>query len=137
MKGSYILLIEIKKDILVPIGKLGIKHFSKGYYVYVGSALNGLEQRINRHLRKQKKMRWHIDYLLQHGKIREVFYKENTLREECKIAKVLGKTLSLISGFGCSDCKCKSHLFYGSLKDVTNAIDKLGMIPYTKVNANA
>jgi len=137
MKGSYILLIELKKDILAPIGKLGIKHFSKGYYVYVGSALNGLEQRIQRHLRRQKKMHWHIDYFLKHAEIKNVFYKESNIREECKIAKTLESALSPIPGFGCSDCKCKSHFFYTSLNDVTNIVDKLGMIPYTKVDANA
>jgi len=137
MKGSYILLIELKKDILVPIGKLGKKHFSKGYYVYVGSAMNGLEQRIQRHLRRQKKMHWHIDYLLKHAEIQNVFYKESIIREECNIAKTLESALSSIPGFGCSDCRCKTHLFYSPLKDVMNIVDKLGMIPYTTVDANA
>lgn len=55
MKGSYILVIQLKEDQKIQIGKLSRIHFSKGLYVYIGSALNGLEQRLNRHLRKGKK----------------------------------------------------------------------------------
>lgn len=113
MKGSYILVIELKKDKTIQIGTLGKIHFKKGFYAYVGSALNGLEQRINRHLRKIKKKHWHIDYFLDFAEVVDVFYKENETREECKIAKMLGNQLVSIPGFGSSDCRCKSHLFYG------------------------
>ena len=54
MKGSYILVIELKEEKIIQIGKLGKIHFKKGFYVYIGSALNGLEQRITRHLIKEK-----------------------------------------------------------------------------------
>lgn len=127
MKGSYLLLIKLEKDSIISIGKQGNKQLNKGYYIYVGSALNRLEQRIQRHLRKQKKMHWHIDYLLRHAKITNIFYKENTVREECNIAKTLEKTLSSIPGFGCSDCRCKSHLFYGSQKRIMSAIKESEM----------
>ena len=65
MKGSYLLLIELKDKETIQIGKLGKIDFMKGFYVYIGSAINGLEQRINRHLRKEKKLHWHIDFLLK------------------------------------------------------------------------
>jgi len=42
MKGSYILLIKLDEDKDIQIGKLGNISFKKGYYAYVGSALNGL-----------------------------------------------------------------------------------------------
>ncbi|MCK4902633.1 MAG: GIY-YIG nuclease family protein, partial [Thermoplasmatales archaeon] len=84
MKGSYILLIELENDSKIQIGKLGDILFKKGFYVYIGSALNGLEQRINRHLRADKKLHWHIDYLLKSAKVDSVYYKENDQREECK-----------------------------------------------------
>lgn len=122
MKGSYILLIKLKENKTIQIGKLDKMHFKKGFYVYVGSALNGLEQRINRHLRKTKKKHWHIDYLLDFVEIVDVFYKENETKEECKIAKMLDKQLSSIPGFGCSDCRCRSHLFYGKNSEIKNVI---------------
>jgi len=130
MKGSYILLVELKNDTTINIGKLGKKQFNKGYYAYVGSALNGLEQRIERHLQSQKKMHWHIDSLLRHAKIINIFYKENKIREECNIAKTLDKKLLSVPDFGCSDCTCKSHLFYGYQKNVMKAINELEMTPY-------
>lgn len=130
MNGSYLLLVELENDIMTPIGKLGEVEFIKGFYVYAGSALNGLDQRIQRHLRKQKKTHWHIDYLLNHAKIVNVFYKQNEVKEECFIAKTLEKELPIIPGFGCSDCACKSHLFYGSLKTIKNAIVNLEMNQY-------
>jgi len=130
MKGSYLLLVELKENNILRIGKLNKILFNKGFYVYVGSALNGLEQRVQRHLRENKRIRWHIDYLLRHAKIINIFYKENKIREECNIAKTLDKKLLSVPGFGCSDCTCKSHLFYGSQNDIMNTVGKLKMTPY-------
>lgn len=109
MKGVYVLLIELNKDLKIKIGKLGKIEFKKGYYAYVGSALNSLEKRIERHFRKNKRSFWHIDYFLEKAKIKEFVYAEINKRKECEIAKL---NLKFIKGFGCSDCKCKSHLFY-------------------------
>ena len=130
MKGIYLLTIYLETDKTIHIGKLGKLEFNKGYYIYVGSALNGLDQRIQRHLRKHKKLYWHIDYLLKHAKITDVFYKESNIREECIIAKKLEKELFSIHNFGCSDCTCKSHLFYGSHEEIMNVINNLKMKKY-------
>lgn len=134
MKGSYILVIELKENKRIQVGKLGNISFKKGFYVYVGSALNGLEQRISRHLRSNKKMHWHIDHLLQYANVINVFYKESNKREECNIAKKLDKKLSSIPGFGCSDCKCKTHLFYGYEGNIGRVVNGLELCQY--VNAN-
>jgi Uri superfamily endonuclease len=131
MKGSYILLIEVKENCSIDIGKLGKFDFDKGFYVYVGSALNGLESRINRHLRSNKKIHWHIDYLLKYADIVDVFFKENLKKEECRLSSVFEKRLHFLKGFGCSDCKCNSHLFYGSYNEIINIINKLEMKQYT------
>lgn len=136
MRGSYLLLMELKNTETIPVGKLGKIDFKKGFYIYAGSALNGLDQRIQRHLRKQKKMHWHIDYLLNHAKIVNVFYKQSEVKEECFIAKTLEKELFILSGFGCSDCTCKSHLFYGHYEAIKNAIVNLEMKQYL-INAKS
>ena len=130
MRGSYLLIVKLKRPKIIPVGKLGTIKFEKSYYAYVGSAMNGLDQRIQRHIRKQKKIHWHIDYLLKHTKIVNVFYKQSDIREECFIAKILERELSTISGFGCNDCACKSHLFYGSYKKIKNTITNLEMEQY-------
>ena len=112
MQGAYVLLIEFTKSSDIPIGKRVISHFEVGYYAYVGSALIGLENRIKRHLRREKKLHWHIDYLLKEANVRQVVYAETDKKQECPIAKKLLKILKPIRGFGCSDCKCEAHLYY-------------------------
>ena len=119
MKGSYILLIEVENDREIEFRKLGKIRFKKGFYAYVGSALNGIEARVKRHLRKEKRLWWHIDYLLSEAVIREVICVESDRREECSIARNLEKQFDSIKGFGCSDCKCPSHLFFSkNLEDL-------------------
>jgi Uri superfamily endonuclease len=130
MKGTYILVIKLKEEKTIQIGKLGKILFKKGFYVYVGSAFNGLAQRIDRHLRKNKKIHWHIDYFLNFSEIKGVLFKESETKQECSIAKKLEKHIVSIPGFGCSDCRCKSHLFYGSNKKITNALKNLHLKRY-------
>lgn len=126
MKGTYLLLVHLDESKYIKIGKLGEIFFKKGNYIYVGSALNGLEQRINRHKRNEKKLHWHIDYLLKYGKIMRVYYKQGETRKECNIAKILSKKLTPVIGFGSSDCNCNSHLFYDAnhhFSDLVNNLD--------------
>ncbi len=130
LKGSYLIIIKLEDNKNFKVGKLGKIDFKKGYYVYVGSAMKGLEKRIQRHLRTQKKIHWHIDYFLSQARIINVFFKLSNNKQECKIAESLGEKLSSITGFGCSDCKCKTHLFSGAYEDIQNAISKLQMTEY-------
>ena len=125
MKGSYILLINLNKEKNIHTGKLGNLHFKSGYYVYIGSALNGINQRVNHHLSKDKKNHWHIDYLLNESEILNVYYKENNQKEECNIASEFLKKFDNIPGFGCSDCNCNSHLIYGDKEQILELIDAL------------
>jgi len=113
VKGVYVLVISVSKDIRVNVGALGCANFEKGLYAYVGSAQNSLEERIERHLRKAKRRFWHIDYLLASEAVRvlKVFCREAGRHEECKIARKMGANGAPIRGFGSSDCKCVSHLF--------------------------
>ncbi len=73
MKGTYLLLIKLPSDVNIQVGKRGLIHFSSGWYVYVGSALRGIERRVARHCSHNKKMHWHIDYLLESVSIVDVF----------------------------------------------------------------
>ncbi|HUK84779.1 MAG TPA: GIY-YIG nuclease family protein [Candidatus Acidoferrum sp.] len=113
MKGIYVLIVEISKTITVNIGAFGLLTFPSGLYAYVGSAQNNLELRVKRHLSKQKRLFWHIDYLLSNEAVKMIgaYYKEGDKTKECKIARLLHKNALSIAGFGCSDCQCESHLF--------------------------
>ena len=130
MKGSYTLIIQMKSDKIIQIGKLGNLNFNKGYYIYVGSAMNSLKARINRHISKEKKIYWHIDYLLAHSKIKKIVFAETAKKIECELVHNLG-SLDSIPYFGSSDCQCKSHLFYSESYDV---IFKLTINAFKKCN---
>lgn len=94
------------------VGALGVLEFPRGFYAYCGSAMGGLGARINRHLRKEKKVRWHVDYLLEKGRITKVLYAETNERLECQLANGLNNVFNAYPGFGSSDCRCPSHLFF-------------------------
>lgn len=131
MKGSYILVLNLENDKTILIGKKEQKmFFKKGFYIYIGSAMNGLEQRISRHLKINKKFHWHIDFLLKYSEIKNVYFKESTKQEECSISKNFEQKFEKIDGFGSSDCKCKSHLFYGEYSDLLLEIEELHMSKY-------
>jgi endonuclease-3 len=132
MKGSYILFIKLDEDRLIEYGVKKKNYFKKGFYIYVGFAINSLENRIERHLRNNKKIHWHIDYLLNYGQMISIFYRESNNREECDIANLLKKRFLPISDFGSSDCKCKTHLFYGSKKKLLEFIIQNNMNEYYK-----
>lgn len=112
MKGIYVLIIQVSGDVAVQVGALGKLTFKKGVYAYVGSAQNNLEKRVRRHLTKEKRLFWHIDYLLDNdaAKVIAVFHKQADKAEECAVAKATGEKGAAIAGFGASDCNCKSHL---------------------------
>ncbi len=112
MMGVYILILELLEDKEIQVGKLGNIGFEKGYYAYIGSAQRHLESRIIRHLRPKKKLHWHIDHLTSHAKVLGVYGLEGDRKMECGIAHRLEEHLYSIEGFGCSDCRCRSHLFY-------------------------
>lgn len=107
------------------IGKLGRLKFNKGRYLYVGSAKKGLEARIRRHLKKAKKLFWHIDYLLSQKDARVVEVWAGAGRSECQVARRIYSEISpqVIRRFGSSDCRCPGHLFY--LKDKTSKVKSL------------
>jgi Uri superfamily endonuclease len=123
---TYILVIENYKERNVKIGRLGELHFPAGIYAYIGSGKKNLIARIKRHLSTDKKKFWHIDYFLDgDAGIKEIWISPEGI--ECKTARFFIKNgFHYIRGFGSSDCKCKSHLFYGgnSNEKIINILKK-------------
>ena len=113
--NTYLLKIYLEQAKKVRIGKLGTFSFAKGIYWYVGSAKKNLKHRVARHMRKKKKLHWHIDYLLQHAQITEIWATDILER---KLAGILSQQLAIpVTGFGASDTKTRAHLFYGEQDD--------------------
>ena len=134
MKGTYVLIVELAVAKTLRFGKHREFRFEKGYYAYTGSALSGLEQRLARHLRAEKKTFWHIDSLLADAAVRTVIYAESSRRRECAIAAALSESFSPVPGFGCGDCCCPSHLFFSEDRDsltgaVLDAFRTFGLSP--------
>ena len=89
MKGCYCLIINLENPSKIKIGKLGRVDFKKGYYVYVGSAMNYLESRLKRHLSSKKKLHWHIDYLLKKATVNDIIFNESERKIECDLSQYI------------------------------------------------
>ena len=113
--GTYVLVIKMVRGTDLRVGRLGVVAIPRGYYCYVGSALGpgGWRARMARHLRQQKKPRWHIDHFLRQAAVVESWCAPSVARVECTWARALlrlpGATLP-VRGFGSSDCHCPAHL---------------------------
>ncbi len=112
--GIYSLLIKNGKDRDIEIGALGMIHFPRGYYVYIGSAQRGLRNRIKRHYSRNKKLKWHIDYLLSHAKLIDHFSLPLPKRCEERVSMEMQNIYPFIKNFGSSDSHAHSHLFHGA-----------------------
>jgi len=111
-RGSYLIMLHLPSDMSVTVGKRGMVHFQKGYYIYVGSARKNLTQRVQRHLRRRKSFHWHIDYLREHAdRCIALPVRSSTSLEHDLAAAVSAVADWSVPGFGSSDCSCDSHLF--------------------------
>lgn len=132
MKGIYLLLIGLPEKQKITVGSLGNISFPAGHYVYIGSALGGFKSRLNRHLRKEKLTKWHIDYLLRKASLQDIIICETEERLECAVAQALGRRLKVIPRFGSSDCRCEGHLFFSNRtneKQLLASLRSLGLSP--------
>ena len=109
---TYQLIVSVSQKISLSIGSLAEQDFIPGYYIYTGSAKKNIFSRVARHLTDEKKLHWHIDYLLMHPAviITDVrFYR----LPECELNQMTTGEFST-PGFGASDCTagCVSHLCF-------------------------
>jgi sugar fermentation stimulation protein A len=107
----YALIIDIDAPLRLRIGRLGVGEIAPGRYLYVGSAQRGLGARIDRHLRRRKQKRWHIDYLTTKVRPTGAVAWLTGRDAECRLARALGEGWPTpVGGFGSSDCRCRGHL---------------------------
>jgi Uri superfamily endonuclease len=117
INGTYCLCIENHVSQTIRIGALRDIYFQDGGYIYVGSALNSLIPRLERHQKTSKgthhTTHWHIDYLLREPNVEliSIYIIESDEKLECSIARRVDEHGEPIPRFGCSDCKCRSHLY--------------------------
>lgn len=129
-KGTYTLIMALEAPMRLRIGALGELYFNEGYYAYTGSALgSGGFVRVRRHRAvaagKNRTRQWHIDYLLPHVKVLDVV---TSPRPECGVAGAID--LARVPRFGCSDCRCPSHLHYAEdLEKMVRAVRSAHHVP--------
>jgi len=129
-KGSYLLFVTFRGPVRTDVGSLGTLDIAEGEYCYAGSAMNGLDQRIRRHLSKEKKMRWHIDRLTTVADAAEAFASFG--KDECELAEIAEKCgcAPVFKGFGSSDCGCRTHLFYVTEITKKLLLNASGAVPF-------
>jgi Uri superfamily endonuclease len=121
LPGTYILLLKNPKLKSIKVGRLGECIFSRGWYLYVGSAFGpgGVAARCRHHLGMSPRPHWHIDYLRAESILSQIWFTHDPCRREHEWAELLFKHFNLrrpVPGFGASDCECGSHLFISAVK---------------------
>jgi Uri superfamily endonuclease len=110
--GAYALWLRLAEPLAVRVGgRLGT--LEAGHYLYCGSANGpgGLRARLVRHMRKEKRLHWHVDQLTAAGEVLGAFVLEGG--SECALNAALSAFPTPLPGFGSSDCpRCVSHLRY-------------------------
>lgn len=130
--GSYLLLLKVAVSAEIQIGRLGAIGFRRGWYAYAGSAFGpgGLAGRLRHHLRPVRKRHWHVDYLRDHADVMEVWMAVGPPNREHDWAQILARNPGAgkwVRGFGCSGCRCPSHLLYFEARpDDDLILSKLG-----------
>ncbi len=115
--GTYALILEARRAGPIRAGRLGELALTKGTYVYVGSAFGpgGVRARVRHHQTISSAPHWHMDYLRPAVRIRQVWYSHDPEYREHEWARVFASTPGAAVprvGFGSSDCRCASHLFF-------------------------
>jgi len=113
--GAYALLITLDAPARLPTPRFG-GVLAPGRYCYFGSARGpgGIRARCARHLRRDKTMRWHIDWLTRVAT--NLVVSPHPADTECTLAARLiafsGVSVP-VAGFGSSDCRrCPAHLVH-------------------------
>lgn len=111
MKAVYLLFLQLEERKTIEIGALGNIEFEPGTYVYVGSAMNSVEKRLERHFSETKNKHWHIDYFTEEAKPFDYLMIPETSEYEEFLAEKLENYCKPVPGFGSSDSSQNSHLF--------------------------
>jgi Uri superfamily endonuclease len=137
--GTYVLWVRLTARVTVQVGKLGTMSLPRGMYAYVGSARGpgGLRARLQRHLRTDKPIHWHIDAVTALVPVTAIWFEPSPDRLECRWARTLAALPDVaapLPGFGSSDCRCRSHFFAVPAASMRRAWEALGR-PVARLSA--
>jgi len=133
-QGSYLLILNLRRNRKINVGKLGKVLFRKGFYVYVGSAMANLSKRMERHRHLRKRHHWHIDELRAVAEFHSVLAIRSSQRLECEVAKGMSEIAEWsVPRFGSTDCSCDTHLF-GASSDPIQSEDFQKLLQYFRMD---
>jgi sugar fermentation stimulation protein A len=133
-RGSYLLILSLRRKSDIHVGSLGKISFRKGFYIYVGSAMTNLSKRMERHRHLRKKHHWHVDALRDAAEFHSVLAIRSSDRLECEIAGAFSKIADWpVPRFGSSDCSCETHLF-GMGRDPLDSGDFHDLLQYFRMD---
>ncbi|MEM0046369.1 MAG: GIY-YIG nuclease family protein [Fervidicoccaceae archaeon] len=136
--GYYFLIFRLEKNVDIQVGSLGTLSLKAGVYGYIGSSFlrKGIAQRVARHLSRNKKIRWHIDYLTSKdffNPIELIWICSQSRGKEYEASKCIESAAEeVVEKFGSSDSKARGHLFlisenageYFRLEEIVNCFEK-------------
>lgn len=113
-KGAYALLLRLDDPLDLSFRKTRTSRIEPGWFVYCGSANGpgGLRARLRRHVRRDKRLHWHVDQLTIAAA--EIVSIPVPGGDECDLVERLLRQTGFdiaVRDFGNSDCtSCQSHL---------------------------
>jgi Uri superfamily endonuclease len=139
LNGTYVLVLYLPRTTRFPrVGQFGAVELQRGYYTYTGSAFGpgGVRARVGRHADADKEhLRWQVDYVRPAMKFKQVWATYDTVKRECKWAKLLYERLGgavPVPRMGASDCnrlprplRCRAHFCHFRRRPEVAAFSRL------------
>lgn len=113
--ATYAVVFQLQRRASLSVGALGTFFPQPRCYIYVGRARRGVWQRLARHFRWEKPLRWDVDFLGQVATPVEAWTQEDAENDECFWAGALASLPGArrhVGRFGASDCRYPGHLVY-------------------------
>ncbi|MDD2333551.1 MAG: DUF123 domain-containing protein [Mesotoga sp.] len=109
-KGDYVVLFFLKEAVVIS-SLCRSWTLDAGYYMYIGSAMSSLAERVKRHLIEEKRKFWHIDYFREKAEVVAALLLPTKEQREEELSNFVSEYGEAVPKFGASDCSTDSNLY--------------------------
>lgn len=109
-KGDYVVLFFLKEAVVIS-SLCRSWTLDAGYYMYIGSAMSSLAERVKRHLIEEKRKFWHIDYFREKAEVVAALLLPTKEQREEELSNFVSEYGEAVPRFGASDCSTDSNLY--------------------------
>lgn len=109
-KGDYVVLFFLKEAVVIS-SLCRSWTLDAGYYMYIGSAMSSLAERVKRHLIEEKRKFWHIDYFREKAEVVAALLLPTEEQREEELSNFVSEYGEAVPRFGASDCSTDSNLY--------------------------